>query len=632
MWRPHLHWPRLNIRDRRLWVAGAIIAVVMVVVYALAFAIDEPLRRSIEGRMNARLKGYTVHLGGANFHPHGFSVDLVNLAVSQNANPDPPVLKIPRLSASVQWRELIRLKLVGNVTIDRPSLDINLAHLREEAKENVPVKDRGWQDALQEAYPLKINELQILEADITYVDPAKPFKPLRLSKLYVDADNIRNIKSPDRTYPSELHLRAAVFDTGNFRLDGNADFLAEPYPGVKAAFTLDQMQMEYFQPVTHRYNVNVAGGMLAVAGRFESSPSFTEVELEKVAVRGATVDYINDASDKAAGPKDKPSASQTGAATDHAAAAKEQESVSKAAARVTPGDTAAAKGKETGAKTGATTGARAAATDRAAAPKGKEPASKAGSRDASSTAQAAKVDRPDVILAIDRVDILGSTLGYVNRPPGKAPYRVFFTNSDLHLTGLTNQSADSPARAVMRGKFMGSGNTEATLAFRPHQKGGDLNLKLSIDSTDMIAMNDLLRSYGKFEVAEGEFSLYSEVGVHDGEIRGYVKPLFKHMVVEHDAAKDEQKTFGQKLKERVISGAAKILKNRPRQQVATKTDLSGRVGSPQTSIVQVATHLVQNAFFKAILPGFDQTAGSAPNPPPRHPSADERAGSGSRSS
>jgi hypothetical protein len=207
---------------------------------------------------------------------------------------------------------------------------------------------------------------------------------------------------------------------------------------------------------------------------------------------------------------------------------------------------------------------------------------------------------------------------------------VFFTNSDLHLTGLTNQSADSPARAVMRGKFMGSGNTEATLAFRPHQKGGELNLKVSIDSTDMVAMNDLLRSYGKFEVAGGEFSLYSEVGVRDGEIRGYVKPLFKHMVVEHDAAKDEGKTFGEKLKERVISGAAKILKNRPRQQVATKTDLSGRVGSPQTSILQVATHLVQNAFFKAILPGFDQTVGSAPNPP-RRPSA-ERASAPSRSS
>jgi uncharacterized protein DUF748 len=628
MWRPHLHWPRLNIRDRRLWVAGAIIVLVTAAVYALSFATDEPLRRSIERRMNARLKGYTVHLGGANFHPLGFSLDLVNLAVSQDANPHPPVMKIPRLSASVQWRELIRLKLVGNVTIHRPSLDIDLAHLREEAKEKVPVKERGWQDALQEAYPLKINELQIFDADITYVDPAKPFKPLRLTRLNVDADNIRNIKSPDRTYPSELHLRAAVFDTGKLRLDGNADFLAEPYPGVKATFTLDQMQMEYFQPVTHRYNVNVTGGVLSVAGRFEFTPSFTEAELEKVTVRGATVDYINNASDNAAGAQEKTSASKTaGTASANGAAAKDEGNTSKTAARAAPSDSAAAaKDKNASPKTGT----RASSTDNAAASQKKEPASKTGSRATSSAAQAAKVDRPDVTVAIDRVDIVGSTLGYVNRPPGKPSYRVFFTDSELHLTGLTNQSSESPARAVMRGKFMGSGNTEATMAFRPHQKGGDLNLKVSIENTDMVAMNDLLRSYGKFEVAGGEFFLYSEVGVRDGEIRGYVKPLFKHMVVEHDATKDEEKTFGEKLKERVISGASKILKNRPRQQVATKADLSGRVGSPQTSLVQVATHLVQNAFFKAILPGFDQTVGSAPNPP-RRPAA-ERASPPSRSS
>jgi uncharacterized protein DUF748 len=548
--------------------------------------------------------------------------------VSQDANPDPPVMKIPRLSASVQWRELIRLKLVGNVTIHHPSLDINLAHLRQEAKEKVPVKERGWQDALQEAYPLKINELQIFDADITYVDPAKPFKPLRLTRLYVDADNIRNIKSPDRTYPSELHLRAAVFDTGKLRLDGNADFLAEPYAGVKATFTLDQMQMEYFQPVTHRYNVNVTGGVLSVAGRFEFSPSFTEAELEKVTVRGATVDYINTASDNAAGAQDKTGASKTGGtASANGVAAKDEGNPAKTAARATRSDNAAAaKDKNASPKTGT----RATATDTAAASQKKEPTSKTGSRAASSAAQAAKVNRPDVSLAIDRVDIVGSTLGYVNRPPGKPSYRVFFTDSELHLTGLTNQSSESPARAVMGGKFMGSGNTEATMAFRPHQKGGDLNLKVSIESTDMVAMNDLLRAYGKFEVAGGEFSLYSELSVRDGELSGYVKPLFKHMVVEHDATKEAEKTFGEKLKERVISGASKILKNRPRQQVATKADLSGRVGSPQTSILQVAAHLVQNAFFKAILPGFDQTVGSAPNPP-RRPSA-ERASPPSRSS
>src|SRR5262249_59774962 len=98
---------RLSFRHRWLWVAAGVAALVIVLAYTAAFLIDEPLRRSIERRMNAQLKGYTVRLGGASFHPHGFSLDLFNLVVVQDANPDPAVMRIARLGASVQWRGLI---------------------------------------------------------------------------------------------------------------------------------------------------------------------------------------------------------------------------------------------------------------------------------------------------------------------------------------------------------------------------------------------------------------------------------------------------------------------------------------------------------------------------------------------
>jgi hypothetical protein len=51
----------------------------------------------------------------------------------------------------------------------------------------------------------------------------------------------------------------------------------------------------------------------------------------------------------------------------------------------------------------------------------------------------------------------------------------------------------------------------------------------------------------------------------------------------------------------------KILKNQPRGEVATVATISGRLDQPQFSKWQVIGHLLQNAFFKAILPGFDAT-------------------------
>jgi hypothetical protein len=57
-----------------------------------------------------------------------------------------------------------------------------------------------------------------------------------------------------------------------------------------------------------------------------------------------------------------------------------------------------------------------------------------------------------------------------------------------------------------------------------------------------------------------------------------------------------------------VSGMSKILKNLPRKEVATKVDISGPIDHPQTSTVQAVVKLVQNAFFKAILPGFEREA------------------------
>ena len=67
---------------------------------------------------------------------------------------------------------------------------------------------------------------------VTYVDGG-PFEPLEVSRINLNAENIRNIRSKDRTYPSDLHLDAVVFKDGRVTLDGHADFLAVPIPGIQ---------------------------------------------------------------------------------------------------------------------------------------------------------------------------------------------------------------------------------------------------------------------------------------------------------------------------------------------------------------------------------------------------------------
>jgi hypothetical protein len=50
---------------------------------------------------------------------------------------------------------------------------------------------------------------------------------------------------------------------------------------------------------------------------------------------------------------------------------------------------------------------------------------------------------------------------------------------------------------------------------------------------------------------------------------------------------------------------AQLLEN-PREDVAAKVDVSGRLANPNVSIAETLVSLIRNAFFEAILPGFER--------------------------
>jgi hypothetical protein len=187
----------------------------------------------------------------------------------------------------------------------------------------------------------------------------------------------------------------------------------------------------------------------------------------------------------------------------------------------------------------------------------------------------------------------------------RKPYRVFLSDADFHLSNFSNHFSQGPAHARLTAKFMGSGNTTASAVFRPEKGGPDLDLFAKIEDTRLVAMNDLLRAYGDFDVSAGVFSLVTEIHIKNDAITGYIKPFFKGMKV-YDRRKDKERGVFHQMYEIMIGGVAKILENRPNKEVATKADIKGSVGNPETSTWQIVGELIKNAFFKAILPSFEK--------------------------
>ncbi|HXM79591.1 MAG TPA: hypothetical protein VOA00_10185, partial [Thermoanaerobaculia bacterium] len=230
---------------------GVAILILIVLVIVVSFFIDEPLRRQMERRMNQSLKGYTVQIPKLHFSLFGLSITLHDLTLRQQANPDPPVMVVPKLKASVQWSELVTLHLVADFLFDKPRVHVNLGQLRAEYQDPVPVKDKGWQDALEQIYPLKINLFRVDDGNFVYIDE-DPKKPLRISHLSLRANNIRNIHSHDHVYPSPIRAEGVIFESGRGVLDGHADFLAKPFPGVHALFRVERVPLDSLRPLSAR--------------------------------------------------------------------------------------------------------------------------------------------------------------------------------------------------------------------------------------------------------------------------------------------------------------------------------------------------------------------------------------------
>jgi hypothetical protein len=211
-------------------------------------------------------------------------------------------------------------------------------------------------------------------------------------------------------------------------------------------------------------------------------------------------------------------------------------------------------------------------------------------------------NKPTSKIRIDVLKIGDSSFGYVNRTTSPN-YRLFVDHAEMTLKNFSNQFAEGPASLELKGKFMGTGDTRVIGTFRSETKNPDFNLNIAIENTEMPTMSDLFRAFGKFDIEAGLFSFYSELTIKGDRVDGYVKPLFKGMKV-YDRRK--VKDLFHKLYVGLVGGISKLLENRPRGEVATKADISGLIASPETSTWQIIINLVQNAFFKAILPGFEK--------------------------
>ncbi|MDT3778747.1 DUF748 domain-containing protein [Nitrospira sp. MA-1] len=206
-------------------------------------------------------------------------------------------------------------------------------------------------------------------------------------------------------------------------------------------------------------------------------------------------------------------------------------------------------------------------------------------------------------VAIDSALVKNGEFGYTNQTTNP-PYKIFFNHVDLQVTGVGSPRITQKGELKLSGKFMGKGKTSIEGGFRPEVQHPDFDVKVKIEKTEMTTFNDVLKAYGGFDVKSGEFSLVSELHTDSGRVQGYIKPFFDKPEI-YDLSQDKTDNIFQKAYEGVVNAVASLLENVPRDQVATKTEISGNLENIKVGTWELIWNLFKNAFVDAMKPAFE---------------------------
>jgi hypothetical protein len=185
---------------------------------------------------------------------------------------------------------------------------------------------------------------------------------------------------------------------------------------------------------------------------------------------------------------------------------------------------------------------------------------------------------------------------------------IFVTNLFAIATNLHN-SRDStdklPAAVIAKGWTYDGGQLDVDLRLNPLAAKPTFELNAQITNANLVAMNDFLRAYGKFDVEKGTFSVFTSIASAEGQYDGYAKILFQDLDV-FAWEKERKKNILQVFWQAIVGATTTIFKNHPRDQLATKIPISGNFEGADVGVWTAVGTLLQNAFIRALLPKLDE--------------------------
>ncbi|MDR6713151.1 uncharacterized protein involved in outer membrane biogenesis [Pseudomonas hunanensis] len=217
-----------------------------------------------------------------------------------------------------------------------------------------------------------------------------------------------------------------------------------------------------------------------------------------------------------------------------------------------------------------------------------------------------------VPITLDEVRIDDGTLTFSNFN-SKPPVDLKATRLEASIRNLTNvrdekgrRDASFEATALL----LGDAKVESRATFDPFSDFDDFEFRLRATGIQLRRLNDFASAYGKFDFNAGHGDVVIEAQAEKGRLNGYIKPLLRDVDVFNwqQDVQDKDKGFFRSIWEAVVGASETVLKNQPKNQFATRVELSGSVHQQDISGFEAFLQILRNGFVQAFSARYEQPA------------------------
>ena len=162
-----------------------------------------------------------------------------------------PFLDFEKTNISLEWRALLKGRVVSEIEMTRPTLIYVFEDQQKPGGQDPDMDD--WTMALTDLVPIDIDKLEIHGGKMAFVQlSADPNIDLHLDQIELYATNLRNVLRQEARLPSNLYVTAVGVGGGQMELQGQMD-LIKRIPDLDLALSLEHTDARALNDFTQHY-------------------------------------------------------------------------------------------------------------------------------------------------------------------------------------------------------------------------------------------------------------------------------------------------------------------------------------------------------------------------------------------